>query len=260
MDISLTKQNLQSTLLQQNFEESFDEEKLILMYKQMAEGYVKIDNSIAVLSDFAKDKSYIYMGDLGHIFGLSLFNKTSIDSAFEDCIFQRIHPDDLIQRHILELRYFQFQNNTPKEDRNKYNTQCLIRILDLENNYRYIVHKTYYLDSLPNGSTWLALCLYSIDTEPHLQDGINGKIINNATGAIIPLNEYSRYDKTILSRRELDVLKLVAQGDGSKQIAEKLNIAVYTVYRHRQNIIQKLKVANAAEAVKTAFAMKIINV
>ncbi|MFA9189153.1 LuxR C-terminal-related transcriptional regulator [Flavobacterium magnesitis] len=48
-------------------------------------------------------------------------------------------------------------------------------------------------------------------------------------------------------------------GLGSKQIAEELHIAVHTVYRHRQNIINKMKVANTAEAVKTAVVMGIIS-
>ncbi|WP_369803399.1 hypothetical protein [Flavobacterium sp. LM4] len=37
-------------------------------------------------------------------------------------------------------------------------------------------------------------------------------------------------------------------------------MSVYTVRRHRQNIIQKLQVANTTEALKTAFVMGLIKV
>lgn len=259
MDIDSTHNSLMSTLMKQNFDEFHDEEELIVMYKRRAEAYVSIDNSIAVLSDFTTDKSYIYTGDFGQVFGLSAMNRSTIESAFEDCIFQKVHPNDLIERHVLELRYFQFQKNTPKDERCKYNTISHIRIRDVNDNYIYVTHRTIYIASLPNGAIWLALCLYSPDTGRYIGNGIDGKIINNATGEVIPIDEYSRYDKTILSKRELDVLKLVAQGNGSKQIAQELNIAVYTVHRHRQNIIMKMQVANAAEAVKTALTMGIIH-
>lgn len=43
-----------------------------------------------------------------------------------------------------------------------------------------------------------------------------------------------------LTRRELEVLKLVAEGDSSQQIAEQLVISIKTVERHRSNIMDKL--------------------
>lgn len=43
-----------------------------------------------------------------------------------------------------------------------------------------------------------------------------------------------------ISQRELDVLKLVAQGYINKEIADKLNISLNTVLSHRKNITSKL--------------------
>lgn len=43
-----------------------------------------------------------------------------------------------------------------------------------------------------------------------------------------------------LSSRELDVLKLVAQGKSNKLIAEKLFISIHTVITHRKHITSKL--------------------
>ncbi|MFF0341670.1 response regulator [Kribbella sp. NPDC004875] len=44
----------------------------------------------------------------------------------------------------------------------------------------------------------------------------------------------------ILTAREEEVLKLVAEGNSSKEIAELLTISVKTVERHRSNMLQKL--------------------
>lgn len=42
-----------------------------------------------------------------------------------------------------------------------------------------------------------------------------------------------------LSEREIDVLKLVVNGNANKEIADKLNISINTVISHRKNISQK---------------------
>lgn len=52
-----------------------------------------------------------------------------------------------------------------------------------------------------------------------------------------------------LSRREIDVLKLLSQGYADKQIAESLVIARETVHKHLKNIYGKLGVHNRTEAV-----------
>lgn len=51
-----------------------------------------------------------------------------------------------------------------------------------------------------------------------------------------------------LSERELDVLKLVAEGKSNSQISEELYITVNTVRFHLANIYQKLNVSNRTEA------------
>jgi len=48
--------------------------------------------------------------------------------------------------------------------------------------------------------------------------------------------------RDVLTRRESEVLKLVAEGRSSKEIAATLVISTKTVDRHRANIIEKLGV------------------
>jgi DNA-binding NarL/FixJ family response regulator len=51
----------------------------------------------------------------------------------------------------------------------------------------------------------------------------------------------------VLGRREEQVMKLVAEGLTSKQIADQLHIAASTVEVHRRNIMRKLKLHSVAE-------------
>ena len=52
-----------------------------------------------------------------------------------------------------------------------------------------------------------------------------------------------------LSDRELEVLKLAAQGNSNKEIAKKLSLSVRTVKAHLSSIFNKLSVASRTEAI-----------
>lgn len=56
-----------------------------------------------------------------------------------------------------------------------------------------------------------------------------------------------------LSKRELEVLKLVAQAMTNKDIAKELYISDQTVSVHRKNIMRKLGVGNTASLIKMAY-------
>ena len=58
----------------------------------------------------------------------------------------------------------------------------------------------------------------------------------------------------ILTPRELEILKLIAEACTSKQIAEMLVISVKTVERHRANILEKLGMRDRVEL--TRYAIK----
>lgn len=62
----------------------------------------------------------------------------------------------------------------------------------------------------------------------------------------------------MLSSREKEVLRLIDEGMSSKEIAGHLHISIYTVSRHRQNILQKLRAKNSSHACKTAKSLKLI--
>jgi len=53
---------------------------------------------------------------------------------------------------------------------------------------------------------------------------------------------------TVLTIRELDVLKLVAQGLSNSDIAQRLVLSEHTVHRHLANILRKLNLSSRAAA------------
>lgn len=56
--------------------------------------------------------------------------------------------------------------------------------------------------------------------------------------------------KSELTRREWEVLRLVAQGLANKEIAKKLNVSQYTVKSHLHSVLVKLNAKNRRDAAR----------
>lgn len=66
---------------------------------------------------------------------------------------------------------------------------------------------------------------------------------------------YNQIDKNFINQyritgREIEIAELLKDGLNNHQIAERLNISVYTVETHRKNIMHKLDVSNIASLLK----------
>jgi DNA-binding NarL/FixJ family response regulator len=70
--------------------------------------------------------------------------------------------------------------------------------------------------------------------------------------------EHVEDDDMQLTKREIEVIKLIAEGLTSQDIADKLFISPRTVDTHRRNLLQKLNVKNTAELIKFAIKHNIV--
>ncbi|EJL69602.1 response regulator transcription factor [Chryseobacterium populi] len=224
----------------------------IKVYKQIALMYSRMENTISVLSDMQADKSYVYKSKAALELGLDMNeNPLEIDSIWEEDILKKIHPDDKLKKYIHELRFFKFLDSQQPEERADYHVVSRMQMKDKNENYRFVQHRMFYVYSPYNGKLRFALCLYSIvpDQSVHLSSSF--LIINSAKGDVVAEDKLNY--KNILSKRELEVLKFVGEGLTSKEIADFLSISINTVSRHRQNILEKLKVKNSVQAFNDSF-------
>lgn len=235
--------DLNNQLLRQNFVSETETEKWQLEKCQMmAENFAELENGIAILSDLKNNKSYIYSGKITD--ELNIFqnkNTFEIESIWEDELFDILEADDVLQKHILELQFFQFIKTVPFEKRKDFSVISRLRISEKQ---KSLIHKMFYFSNSENCNTELSLCLYHFDF--FQSDSYTGMIINTANGTIIHQTEAE--NSTFLSVREKEILKMIQQGKRSKEIAELLFISINTVNRHRQNILEKMRVSNTTEA------------
>ncbi len=64
----------------------------------------------------------------------------------------------------------------------------------------------------------------------------------------------------VLSKREIEILKMFAEGFINKEIADKLFISIRTVESHKNHIMQKLNLKTQVELVKYAIRHNLINI
>jgi two-component system response regulator NreC len=111
--------------------------------------------------------------------------------------------------------------------------------------------KGYVLKDCPEGELYTA-----IDTvmagKTYLSPDISNLIVAGYVGGGKALKGGSPTES--LSRREREILTMIAEGRRTNEIADRLFISVKTVQKHRSNLMRKLDLHNVAAV--TAFAMK----
>jgi DNA-binding NarL/FixJ family response regulator len=73
----------------------------------------------------------------------------------------------------------------------------------------------------------------------------------NSTKIPKPINE-------CISKREREIIRLIAEGKNNREIAASLRISIKTVETHRANVMRKLEIDNAPKLVRYAIRNNII--
>ncbi len=101
----------------------------------------------------------------------------------------------------------------------------------------------------------VAACRAAMRDEPFLYPGAVTALIRNYLDRA---RHGEEAPDQILTPREEEVLKLVAEGHSSKEIAELLFISIKTVQRHRANLLQKLGLRDRLELTRYAIRVGLI--
>ncbi|MEJ8632624.1 response regulator transcription factor [Streptomyces sp. MS2.AVA.5] len=101
----------------------------------------------------------------------------------------------------------------------------------------------------------VAACRAAMRDEPFLYPGAVTALIRNYLDRV---RHGQEPPDQVLTPREEEVLKLVAEGHSSKEIAEMLVISIKTVHRHRANILHKLGLRDRLELTRYAIRAGLI--
>ncbi|MBB2507278.1 Oxygen regulatory protein NreC [Staphylococcus cohnii subsp. cohnii] len=139
-----------------------------------------------------------------------------------------------------------------------------ILILTMYDDEEYLFHvlkngaKGYILKNAPDEQLILAIrTVYQGETyvDMKLTTSLVNEFISNSSK-----DETATSDPfKILSKREIEILPLIAKGYGNKEIAEKLFVSVKTVEAHKTHIMQKLDLKSKPELVEYAMKKKLVD-
>ena len=245
---------IEQLYLSQAFDTESDEEQMLTECKMIARTYALAENAVVSMGDNRRNCSYCYFGGVADVLGISPEERVSqLPSLYENFIFDRCNPDDLSRRHAEEIAFLRYiaGNSTPQHYRD-YVLCNYLRVKDACGEYRWVKHRMIPLATDKNGCLLLCACIYTLATD----EDRKAKFTNTRTGEVRILT--NKDYENILSKREMEVLRLIDQGLLSKEISDNLCISINTVNRHRQNILQKLKVDRAIEACKLAHVMGLL--
>jgi DNA-binding NarL/FixJ family response regulator len=127
-------------------------------------------------------------------------------------------------------------------------------------------NEQYFFESLRVGASGYVLksaadrdlvqaCRAALRGESFLYPGAESTLVRDY---LQRLRRGERLPPAVLTPREDEVVKLVAEGHSSREIASMLTISVKTVDRHRENVLQKLGMRDRTELTRYAIRVGLI--
>ena len=96
----------------------------------------------------------------------------------------------------------------------------------------------------------------------YLSSEIREKIYHNFTQqhthSLQEPTNANEYPISMLTEREIDIMRLITLEYSNKEIADELNISIFTVETHRKNILKKIQARNTVGIIKYAIKNQLI--
>lgn len=166
-------------------------------------------------------------------------------------LFDRLHTDDVgpyqtvIQQaweHLLALR--------PAQRRNAKYSVVYRLAHPVRNEFMWVLHQNVVLHMDANGSVVYTLGVLTNITPYKLDSRVNGTFQHeDERGELVTLH-LPEMAKMLFTRREQEILRLLASGMSSRTISQTLGIAADTVISHRKRMLVKSNCKNSAELVR----------
>lgn len=127
-------------------------------------------------------------------------------------------------------------------------------------------NEQYFFEALKAGASGYVLksvadqdlveaCHAAVRGEPFLYPGVVSAL---ARSYLDRIRRGEALPTTVLTSREDEVVKLIAEGHSSKEIAQRLTISIKTVERHRSNILDKLGMRDRTELTRYAIRVGLV--
>jgi len=159
-----------------------------------------------------------------------------------------IHPEDQPFVTSLRKKGFDYIFSLPFEQRKDYKHIMECRVLGRNGEYVRFIFQCQIIEITESNDYVLILSISDVCPDQTSNEPVKFRLVNFKTNEVIDFPTFDEADIS-LTKRELEILRLVNEGMISKEISDKLSISIHTVNRHRQNILEKMSVDNLMEAI-----------
>lgn len=238
------------TVTEQDYDE-FDN-KLSTLLKSW-----EMDNGIYSVCDLNR-KNFLYTCP-------ALQNVLGINKPLEWCpgskngIYGYIHPDDLAFVLDTEIMVYEFLSKLRWYERLDYRLMYEFRLIGAKNALYRIINMVKVFEYDRYGNSWLLLVKSHLMCGMSKEETLRRFLFSHPTKELwLFTNGNGKKPQKLLSDREREILGLVAQGHDNTYITKKLFISIYTLSRHKQNIIEKTNTSNIIQALSYASILGLV--
>ena len=250
-----TENNIGKVLFEYFMKYEFDEKDLdysiLDNYKPNLQTLSEVSNSSIGVFDLNKKQTLFYSANFGKSLG---YQPADYEEAGQQFFESKIHNDDKRDFSLNVIAIFKLFDDFTSEEKLSHKLINEYRILNVHHQYVRLVKQYQVLELDKSGKVWLVLTIADMSPYQEEFNGSRSQLLNFKTGEIIPI-EVSTKAHLELTKREMEILKMVKEGYLSKEISDKLAISVHTVNTHRQRFLEKLGANNSFEAI--SFASKL---
>ncbi len=178
-----------------------------------------------------------------------------------EMLFKQTHPDDITAMFAFTNYWQSAYLNTSKQMRSYLRPTIYVRLLNPRKMYYWVMVQ--FLNHILSDDDRIIYALtFLTDVSSIKTSGVAMMSIYNAYDQTCQFFECIETNKVQLkehempkiSKREIEILKLISIGYSSKQVADELNISARTVDNHRQNLLRKTGCKSSSEL--TTFGIK----
>lgn len=211
-----------------------------------------------VSSIFTAGPSYFYVIDFFDMSvsrmsrGIKNIHGLEPETVMFNDILGLIHPDDLdfvakMELYILDMIRYKFPDKVLS-----YKAAYCFRMKTADGSYKLFLHQGLQLTLDDNGGIAKALNIHTDISHITKVNNYKLSIISiNGEPSYMDIDIYSPTEKnTVFTKRETEILKLLAEGLTTNQIAHKLHLSFDTVKTHRRNMLAKSGLQTTTQLVK----------
>jgi DNA-binding CsgD family transcriptional regulator len=251
------KDNINSSLLTKNkVGKISDEEYLQQDYLEAVGAFARLTYESIYVIDYEK-MTFEYVSE-NPLFLCGYLPEEVLNLGYE-FYFKNVPEKDLTLLNQINEAGFDFFGRLPANEKKRYSISYDFHLINEKGKPMLINHRLTPLFLSSDEKIWKAMCIVSISN--HQQAG-NIAIYKQGTDEVWKLdikdNIWRKSEKPKLSAREIEILRLHAQGLTINQIAEKIFVVPDTVKYYRRRIFERLGVSNMVEALSYAVNSRII--